>query len=74
MTVIKINKIEAEVNNILNNSGIMGMIQYVNTLSNDEILNNIPEAPQFIVKYLQSDEQRKKNLEINTKNYQDMVE
>ena len=53
---------------------IKGMIEYVSSLSNDSILNNIPAVPQFIVRYLKSSEKEKRIIENQVTSYQDIKE
>ena len=50
------------------------MIEYVSSLSNDSILNNIPAVPQFIVRYLKSSEKEKRIIENQVTSYQDIKE
>lgn len=46
-----ISETEKAINNILNNGTIDELVSYVNTLTDDIILKDIPDIPKFIVKY-----------------------
>ena len=59
---------------VIDKYGIKGMIEYVSSLSNDSILNNIPAVPQFIVRYLKSSEKEKRIIENQVTSYQDIKE
>ncbi len=74
MTEIKLNEVECKVNEVIDKYGIKGMIEYVSSLSNDSILNNIPAVPQFIVRYLKSSEKEKRIIENQVTSYQDIKE
>lgn len=61
------------INEILHSKNILGMINYVNTLSNDTILNNIPAIPQFIIMYLNSSDEQKQYIDKNIHSYNDII-
>lgn len=61
------------INSILQSKGILDMINYVGTLSNDTILKDIPVIPQFIVKYLNSDAANKEYMNNNIHSYYDII-
>lgn len=67
MTEIKLNEVECKVNEVIDKYGIKGMIEYVSSLSNDSILNNIPAVPQFIVRYLKAVKRKAYNRESSYK-------
>ena len=61
------------VNNILKNDTIEEMINYVSTLPDDVILNEMPCIPQFIVKYLNSDKTEQCRLNNIVNNYSEIT-
>lgn len=61
------------INNILQSKNILDMINYVDTLSNDTILKDIPVMPQFIIRYLNSDEAQKNYMNNNIHSYNDIL-
>ncbi len=61
------------INNILQSKSILDMINYVDTLSNDTILKDIPVMPQFIIRYLNSDEAQKNYMNNNIHSYNDIL-
>lgn len=68
----QISKTEEEIDRILQNGTIMDVIQYVGSLSDEIILKDVPEVPQFIVRYLNADDNVKKIMQQQIKEYKDI--
>lgn len=66
------NNTEIEVDHILQTGTIMDVIEYVSTLSDEIILKDIPKMPQFIVKYVGTNEQEKIDMQKSIKRYNDI--
>ena len=63
---------EAKINEILKTGSIMNVIEYVGTLTDEIILKDIPQMPQFIVRYLKADENEKAAIQQSIKRYDDI--
>ena len=63
---------EARINEILKTGTIMDAIEYVGTLTDEIILNDIPEMPQFIVRYLSANDNEKMVMQQSIKQYKDI--
>lgn len=61
------------INNIIQNQSLNDMIIYVNSLTNNTIISDIPAIPEFIVLYLNSSESDKEYLNTNIRNYDDII-
>lgn len=61
------------INGIIQNQSLNDMIIYVNTLTNNTIISDIPAMPEFIVLYLNSSEADKEYLNTNIRNYDDII-
>ena len=70
--VDKCNETEQRIDEILKNGGLMDVIEYVGTLTDEVILNDIPDMPHFIVKYLNSDDDKRKKLKADIRCYNDI--
>ena len=68
----KVSDTEAKINDILKTGSIINVIEYVGTLTDEMILQDIPEMPQFIVKYLSADDNRKMLMQQSIKQYKDI--
>lgn len=64
---------EKKINSILENDSFEALIDYVNTLSDEIILRDIPNIPKFIVKYINSGYDEQLNLINTIKNYKDIA-
>ena len=67
-----ISETEKAINNILNNGTIDELVSYVNTLTDDIILKDIPDIPKFIVKYFNANENEQMQLSLAVKCYKDI--
>ena len=67
-----ISETEQPINNILNNGTIDELVSYVNTLTDDIILKDIPDIPKFIVKYFNANENEQMQLSLAVKCYKDI--
>lgn len=67
-----ISETEKAINNILNNGTIDELVSYVNTLTDDVILKDIPDIPKFIVKYFNANENEQMQLSLAVKCYKDI--
>ena len=67
-----ISETEKAINNILNNGTIDELVSYVNTLTDDIILKDIPDIPKFIVKYFNANENEQIQLSLAVKCYKDI--
>lgn len=63
---------EARINEILKNGTIMDVIEYVGTLTDEIILKDIPQMPQFIVRYLKANDNEKAVMQQSIKRYDDI--
>lgn len=63
---------ESRINEILKTGTIMDVIEYVGTLTDEIILKDIPQMPQFIVGYLKADLASKQKLDNNVNTYSDI--
>lgn len=63
---------EARINEILKTGTIMDAIEYVGTLTDEIILKDIPEMPQFIVRYLSANDNEKMVMQQSIKQYKDI--
>lgn len=63
---------EARINEILKNGTIMDVIEYVGTLTDEIILKDIPQMPQFIVRYLKASDNEKAVMQQSIKRYDDI--
>lgn len=67
-----ISETEKAINNILNSGTIDELVSYVNTLTDDIILKDIPDIPKFIVKYFNANENEQMQLSLAVKCYKDI--
>lgn len=63
---------EARINEILKKGTIMDAIEYVGTLTDEIILKDIPQMPQFIVRYLKANDNEKAVMQQSIKRYDDI--
>lgn len=63
---------EGRINEILKTGTIMDAIEYVGTLTDEIILKDIPEMPQFIVRYLSANDNEKMVMQQSIKQYKDI--
>lgn len=68
----QVSDIEARINEILKTGTIMDAIEYVGTLTDEIILKDIPEMPQFIVRYLSANDNEKMVMQQSIKQYKDI--
>ena len=68
----QISDTEARINEILKTGTIMDAIEYVGTLTDEIILKDIPEMPQFIVRYLSANDNEKMVMQQSIKQYKDI--
>ncbi len=68
----QISDTEAGINEILKTGTIMDVIEYVGTLTDEIILKDIPEMPQFIVRYLSANDNEKMVMQQSIKQYKDI--
>lgn len=68
----QISDTEARINEILKTGTIMDVIEYVGTLTDEIILRDIPEMPQFIVRYLSANDNEKMVMQQSIKQYKDI--
>lgn len=68
----QISDTEARINEILKTGTIMNAIEYVGTLTDEIILKDIPEMPQFIVRYLSANDNEKMVMQQSIKQYKDI--
>ena len=68
----QISDTEARINEILKTGTIMDAIEYVGTLTDEIILKDIPEMPQFIVRYLSANDNEKMVMQQSIKQYEDI--
>lgn len=61
------------INSIIQNHSLKDMIIYVNSLTDNTIISDIPAMPEFIVLYLNSSEADKEYLNTNIRNYDDII-
>ena len=64
---------EQAVNNILKNGTFDELVNYVNTLTDDIILKDIPDIPKFIVKYLNSAPEIQDEIAMCVSEYKDIA-
>jgi 2-polyprenyl-3-methyl-5-hydroxy-6-metoxy-1,4-benzoquinol methylase len=68
-----ISETEQNINNLLKQGTIEDLVNYINTLTDDIILKNIPDIPKFIVKYLNADIDEQLQLSNKVKCYKDIA-
>lgn len=68
-----ISETEQNINNLLKQGTIEDLVNYINTLTDDIILKNIPDIPKFIVKYLNADIDEQLQLNNKVKCYKDIA-
>ena len=68
-----ISETEQVINNLLENSTFDELISYINTLSDDIILKDIPDIPKFIVKYMNSTPKEQLRLNTIVRKYSDIA-
>lgn len=68
-----VSQIEQNTNNLLKHGTIEDLVNYINTLTDDIILKNIPDIPKFIVKYLNADIDEQLQLNNKVKCYKDIA-
>lgn len=68
----KVSDTEARINEILKTGTIMNVIEYVGTLTDEIILKDIPDMPQFIVRYLSANDNEKMVMQQSIKQYKDI--
>ena len=68
-----VSQIEQNTNNLLKYGTIEDLVNYINTLTDDIILKNIPDIPKFIVKYLNADIDEQLQLSNKVKCYKDIA-
>ena len=68
-----VSQIEQNTNNLLKHGTIEELVNYINTLTDDIILKNIPDIPKFIVKYLNADIDEQLQLSNKVKCYKDIA-
>lgn len=68
-----VSQIEQNTNNLLKQGTIEDLVNYINTLTDDIILKNIPDIPKFIVKYLNADIDEQLQLSNKVKCYKDIA-
>lgn len=73
VNIHNISATEQAVNNILKNGTFDELINYVNTLTDDIILNDIPDIPKFIVKYLNSAPEIQDEIAMCVSEYKDIA-
>uniref|UniRef100_UPI0040285436 hypothetical protein n=1 Tax=Lachnospira sp. TaxID=2049031 RepID=UPI0040285436 len=73
VNIHNISATEQAVNNILKNGTFDELINYVNTLTDDIILNDIPDIPKFIVKYINSTPEIQDEIAMCVSEYKDIA-
>lgn len=70
---VVLNQTQKEINAILQEGTVEHLISYMDTLSDETILKEVPELPQFMVRYLKANELDKQAMKLRVKSYQDIV-